>query len=52
MGGGKGDVDHYAFQVKPGRIIFELDGIAESDAMDALKQVGYKLPFKTKIIKR
>jgi len=52
MGGGKGDVDHYAFQVKPGRIIFELDGISESDAMTALKQVGYKLPFKTKIIKR
>ncbi len=52
MGGGKGDVDHYVFQVRPGRIIFELDGIAESDAMKALKQISYKLPFRTKIIKR
>jgi large subunit ribosomal protein L16 len=52
MGGGKGDVDHYVFQVKPGRIIFELDGIAESDAMKALQQISYKLPFRTKIIKR
>lgn len=52
MGGGKGDVDHYVFHVKPGRIIFELDGISESDAIKAFKQISYKLPFKTKIIKR
>lgn len=52
QGGGKGDVDHYVFQVKPGRVIFELGGISEADATTALKQIGYKLPFKTKIIKR
>jgi len=50
MGGGKADVDHYVFAVKPGRIIFELDGILEADAKTALKQVSYKLPFKTKYI--
>ena len=52
QGGGKGDVDHYVFQAKPGRVIFELGGILEVDAMNALKQISYKLPFKTKIIKR
>ena len=52
QGGGKGDVDHYVFQVKPGRVIFELGGVPEVDAMNALKQIGYKLPFKTKTIKR
>ncbi len=52
QGGGKGDVDHYVFQVKPGRVIFELGGVPEVDALNALKQIGYKLPFKTKTIKR
>jgi len=52
QGGGKGDVDHYVFQVKPGRVIFELGGVPEVDALNALKQIGYKLPFRTKTIKR
>ncbi len=51
MGGGKGDVDHYAFPVKPGRIIFEIDGISGEKAVEALKQASFKLPFKTKIVK-
>ncbi len=51
MGGGKGDVDHYAFPVKPGRIIFEIDGISGEKATEALKQASFKLPFKTKIVK-
>jgi large subunit ribosomal protein L16 len=52
MGGGKGNVDHYIFAVKPGRIIFEMDGVAEATAERALKLAGFKLPFKTKIIKK
>jgi large subunit ribosomal protein L16 len=52
MGGGKGSVDHYVFPIKPGRIIFELDGIKEELAKEALGRAGAKLPVKTKIISR
>lgn len=52
MGGGKGSVDHYVFPVKPGRIIFEIDGIPEKMAKDAIKQASYKLPIKVKFVKR
>jgi len=52
MGGGKGSVDHYVFAVKPGRILFEMDGIAEIDAMEAIRQAGDKLPVKCKFVKR
>jgi len=52
MGGGKGSVDHYVFPVRPGRIIFELEGIKEEMARDALTRAGAKLPIKTKFIKR
>ena len=52
MGGGKGSVDHYAFSIKPGRIIFELDGIKEEIAREAFKKAADKLPIKTKFIKR
>jgi large subunit ribosomal protein L16 len=52
MGGGKGSVDHYVFAVKPGRIIFELDGLKEELATEAFKMAATKLPIKTKIIKR
>lgn len=52
MGGGKGAVDHYAFPIRPGRIIFELEGIKEKEARDAFKKASDKLPFKTKFIKR
>ncbi len=52
MGGGKGSVDHYVFPVKPGRIIFELDGLKEEVATEALKMAAIKLPIKTKIVKR
>ena len=52
MGGGKGSVDHYVFPITPGRIIFELDGIKEEDARNALRKAADKLPVKTKIIKR
>ena len=52
MGGGKGTVEFYVFPVKPGRIIFELDGVAEDKARQALRLAGHKMPFKTKIISK
>lgn len=52
MGGGKGSPDHYVFPVKPGRVIFELEGIEEKDAREAFKKAGDKLPVKTKFIKK
>jgi len=50
MGIGKGDVDHYVFEIKPGRIVYELGGLPVEKAIEALKQASYKLPFKTKIV--
>lgn len=50
MGGGKGSVDHYVFPVRPGRIIFEMDGVSREIAKSALKLAAYKLPFKTKLV--
>lgn len=52
LGGGKGPVDHYVFPVKPGRIIFEMDGVSEVKANEALRLAGHKLPFKTKVVSR
>ena len=52
MGGGKGGVDHYVYPIKPGRIIFELDGIKEDQARAAFRGAGIKLPIKTKFIKK
>jgi len=52
MGGGKGSVDHYAFPIKPGRVMFELEGISEEMAKEAFLRAADKLPIKTKFIKR
>lgn len=52
MGKGKGDLDHYATEVFPGRIIFELDGVSEEVAREALRKAGTKLPVKAKVISR
>jgi large subunit ribosomal protein L16 len=52
MGGGKGSVEYYAFPIKPGRIIFELEGIPEDQAREALLKAAAKLPIKTKFVKR
>lgn len=52
MGGGKGGVDHYVFPIRPGRIIFEIEGIKEAEAREALEKAAAKLPVKTKIISR
>jgi large subunit ribosomal protein L16 len=52
MGGGKGDLDGYCVEVLPGRIIFEVDGVGEKIAKEALRKAGTKLPVKTRIIER
>lgn len=52
MGGGKGSVDHYVAIVKPGRILFEMDGIPEDVAREALRLAANKLPVKTKFVSR
>lgn len=52
MGKGKGDLKGYCFEVHPGRIIFEVDGVTEEVAREALRKAGTKLPMKTKIIAR
>lgn len=50
LGGGKGSVDHYVFPVRPGRIIFEMDGVETGKAKQALIRAGHKLPFKSKVV--
>ncbi len=52
MGGGKGAVDHYVFPVRPGRMLFEIDGLQNTPAREALRRAAHKLPLKTKIITR
>jgi large subunit ribosomal protein L16 len=52
MGSGKGAVDHYVFAIRPGRMIFELDGLKEDVCKKALEGAGRKLPIKTKFIKK
>ena len=52
MGKGKGDLKGYCFQVRPGRIIFEVDGVDEATAREALRKAGTKLPVKTRIVAR
>ena len=52
MGAGKGAVDHYVAPVKPGRILFEMDGVSAQTAENAFRLAGHKLPVKTKVIKK
>jgi large subunit ribosomal protein L16 len=52
MGGGKGSVDHWVAVVKPGRIMFELAGVREELATEALRRAAQKMPIKCKIVTR
>lgn len=52
MGKGKGSVEHWVAVIKPGRVLFEMGGITEEEAREALRLAGFKLPCKTKFIKR
>ncbi len=50
MGSGKGSVDHYAYVVKPGCVLFEMEGVTAQIAKEALHLASYKLPIKCKVI--
>lgn len=50
MGKGKGPLDHFVVVIRPGKIMFEMDGVTQRVARNALKLAAYKLPLKTKFI--
>jgi len=52
MGGGKGSVDHYVAVVRPGTVVFEMDGVDEKTAREAMKLAAYKLPMKCRFVKK
>lgn len=52
LGGGKGSVDHYVAPIKPGRILFEMDGVSQEIAEEAMRLAAHKLPLKTKFVKK
>jgi large subunit ribosomal protein L16 len=52
MGKGKGSVDHWVAVVKPGRVMFEIAGVPEDAAREAMRLAAYKLPIKTQFIAR
>lgn len=52
MGKGKGSIDHYACRVKPGTIMFELDGVKEDMAREAFRKAGMKLPVRIRFVSR
>lgn len=52
MGSGKGDPKYFVFEVRPGRILFELDGVADAAARDAMRRAGAKLPLKVTVVTR
>ena len=52
MGKGKGSPEFWACRVKPGRILFEIDGVTKEEAVQAFRDAGHKLPMKTKLVER
>ena len=52
MGGGKGAVDHYVAVVRAGTILFELSGVSDADAREALRLGGHKLPLNIRVVKK
>lgn len=52
MGSGKGALDHFVAVIKPGRILFEMDGVSEEIAREAFRLAGHKLSVRTKFISR
>ena len=52
MGSGKGSPEYWVAVVKPGRVMFEMDGVTPEQAKEAMRLAGYKLPVKTKFVKR
>ena len=52
MGSGKGSVEYWVAVVKPGRVMFEMSGVDEAVAREAMRLAGHKLPIKTKFVKK
>jgi large subunit ribosomal protein L16 len=52
MGGGKGDVDHYVAVVKPGRILFEISGVSEEAAREAMRLASHKFAVETRFVEK
>ena len=52
MGSGKGDPKKYVFEVRPGRVLFEMDGVPEETAREYMRKAGMKLPVKTTVVTR
>jgi large subunit ribosomal protein L16 len=52
MGKGKGDPDHFVFEVRPGRIVFEVEGVTEEIAKEAFRKALTKLPLTGKLVRR
>ena len=52
MGSGKGNVEYWVAVVKPGRVMFEMSGVSEADAREAMRLAGHKLPVKCKFVKK
>lgn len=52
MGKGKGSPEYWAAVVKPGMVLFEINGVTREQAQEAFRLAGYKMPFKTKFISR
>ncbi|MCC7460104.1 MAG: 50S ribosomal protein L16 [Proteobacteria bacterium] len=52
MGGGKGSVEYWAAVIKPGKILYEMEGVTEAVAREAFRLAAHKLPIKTKFIQR
>ncbi|HEY3380082.1 MAG TPA: 50S ribosomal protein L16 [Armatimonadota bacterium] len=52
MGSGKGAPEHWVAVIKPGRILFEMAGVSETDAREAMRLAAHKLPIKTKFVNR
>ena len=52
MGGGRGGLSHFVAPIEAGRVIFEIDGLSEELAREALRLGAHKLPIKTRIVKR
>jgi large subunit ribosomal protein L16 len=52
MGSGKGSVDHWVAVVRPGRVLFEIAGVSEEVAKEAMERAAFKLPIRTQFVKR
>jgi large subunit ribosomal protein L16 len=52
MGSGKGNVEYWVAVIQPGRILFEMGGVSEAEAHEALRLAGFKLPIRTKLVRR